>query len=106
MPRAPRSELLSALLEHICRAVLAGGAPEEIAERVCLDLRRTHGGERYYIPAMGGADLEARILQARRAGAKVRQIAADLGVHPSTVSRTVTRANRQQTGLGTPDWCL
>ena len=98
--------MLDALAEHIAEAVSQGGTPDEIAARACQMLRNSHGGRRHYVPSAGTDARDEQIVEARKAGATVREIAADVGCHPSTVSRVITRKNRSSTGFGTRDWVL
>lgn len=98
-------DLLSALRSAISAALTSGGTPEQILGRVLDSLLRTHGGRRYYLPSIGTEDRDRRILEYRRSGMTVAQIAERVGVHPATVSRVITRIN-QSSGFGREDWVL
>ena len=98
--------MLEALAEYIQDAIRQGGTPEEIAARACMELRRHFGAERHYIPAPGTEARDARIMEARKAGSTVREIAKDVDCSIATVSRVITKKNRQNTGFGSSDWVL
>jgi len=98
-------DLLTAITATLVAELSSGGSSEQILRRFLDSLRRTHGGRRYYLPSIGTEDRDRRILEYRRSGMTVAQIAERVGVHPATVSRVITRIN-QSSGFGREDWVL
>ncbi len=101
--------MISDLASFIAESVEKGGTPEEIARRACQEFQRKYGGLERYIPAVDRKWREQAIVEDVKKMKDRNEVAKKHGVHVSTVSRAVTRANQRgqhATGFGSDEWVL
>lgn len=104
------SDLLAVITAATLAAARGESLPTSTAQRLAKSICRRvcceFGASRVYVPALDHQARDLAILAGLACGDTQSEIAARVGIHPSTVGRVAKRHRRQGDGLGPSGWGL